>query len=114
MKIQRLFGLPIVVACCVFGVVQAQQPANPKTDPGIIETQPRPYLLDRQIAGSVNQEILKVDFAAIKKNQTADVLLKPYDVIDVSDNGLFPGGVVEILAGIFLGGMRHSVPLPIR
>ncbi|HEY0764852.1 MAG TPA: SLBB domain-containing protein [Pyrinomonadaceae bacterium] len=67
----------------------------------------------RQIAGSTDQEILKVDFAAIKKNQAPDVLLKPYDVIDISDNGLFPGGVIEILAGIFLGGVRHSVPLPI-
>ena len=67
----------------------------------------------RQIPGSMNQEILKIDFGAIKKNQTPDVLLKPYDVIDVSENGLFPGGVIDILAGIFLGGMRHSVPLPI-
>ena len=46
MNIQRLFGLPIVVACCVFGVVQAQQPATPKTERAAIETQaPRPYLL---------------------------------------------------------------------
>lgn len=64
----------------------------------------------RQIPGSLAQEILRVDLAAIKKNQTPDVLLKPYDVIDVSDNGI---GVVEILAGIFLGGMRHSLPVPI-
>lgn len=67
----------------------------------------------RQIPGSMDQEILKVDFGAIKKNQTADVLLKPYDVIDVSENGLTPGSVIDILAGIFLGGVRHSVPLPI-
>ncbi|HKU73850.1 MAG TPA: polysaccharide biosynthesis/export family protein [Pyrinomonadaceae bacterium] len=67
----------------------------------------------RQIPGSTDQEILKVDFGAIKKNQTADVLLKPYDVIDVSENGLTPGSVIDILAGIFLGGVRHSVPLPI-
>src|ERR1044072_4893834 len=44
MNIQRLFGLPIVVACCVFGVVQAQQ-TQPVT-PANMETQaPRPYLL---------------------------------------------------------------------
>src|SRR5262249_50284383 len=64
----------------------------------------------RQIPGSLNQEVLKVDFGAIKKNETIDVLLKPYDVIDVSENGI---GVIEILAGIFMGGVRHSVPLPV-
>ncbi len=67
----------------------------------------------RQIPGSTGQEILKVDFGAIKKNQTADVLLKPYDVIDVSENGFTGSSVIDILAGIFLGGVRHSVPLPI-
>jgi polysaccharide biosynthesis/export protein len=64
----------------------------------------------RQIAGSVSQEVLKVDFAAIKKNEIPDVLLKPYDVIDVSENGI---GVIDILASIFMGGMRHSLPLPV-
>ncbi|HET6975421.1 MAG TPA: SLBB domain-containing protein [Pyrinomonadaceae bacterium] len=63
----------------------------------------------RQIAGSTDQEVLKVDFAAIKKNQIPDVLLKPYDVIDVSDGG----DVVRLLTGIFLGGVRHSLPVPI-
>jgi polysaccharide biosynthesis/export protein len=63
----------------------------------------------RQIPGSLNQEILKVDFGAIKKNQTTDVLLKPYDVIDVSENGI---GLVDVLAGIFMSGVRHSVPIP--
>ena len=63
----------------------------------------------RQIPGSVEQEILKVDFGAIKKNQAPDVLLKPYDVIDVSEDGV---GVIDVLASIFMGGMRHYVPLP--
>ena len=68
----------------------------------------------RQVAGSVGQEILKIDFGAIKKNEKPDVLLRPYDVIDVSENGILAGnGWIDILAGIFLGGMRHSVPVPI-
>ena len=64
----------------------------------------------RQIPGSTNQEILKVDFAAIKKNQAPDILLKPYDVIDVSDSGI---RVIDVLAGIFLGGLRNTIPVPI-
>jgi len=68
----------------------------------------------RQIPGSTGQEILKVDLGAIKKNQTPDVLLKPYDVIDLSDNGPFTGPrVLDTLAGILMGGMRHSLPVPI-
>ena len=68
----------------------------------------------RQIPGSIGQDILKVDFAAIKKNQNPDVLLKPYDVIDISDNGPFAGPrVIETLAGILMGGMRHSLPVPV-
>src|ERR1043165_553124 len=68
----------------------------------------------RQIPGSTGQEILKVDFGAIKKNQKPDVLLKPYDVIDISDNGPFAGPrVIETLAGILMGGMRHSLQVPI-
>lgn len=57
------------------------------------------------------QEILKVDFEAIKKNQKPDILLQPYDVIEVSDNGLFGGrNWLQVLAGIFL---RSTPVLPI-
>src|SRR5215510_1160311 len=46
MNIQRLFRPLIVVACCVFGAVQAQRTATPKPEPASIETQAqRPYLL---------------------------------------------------------------------
>jgi polysaccharide export outer membrane protein len=64
----------------------------------------------RQIPGSINQEILKVDFGAIKKNEIPDVLLKPYDVIDVSENGI---SLIGVLTGIFLGPMRPAIPVPI-
>jgi polysaccharide export outer membrane protein len=64
----------------------------------------------RQIPGSINQEILKVDFGAIRKNEIPDVLLKSYDVIDVSENGI---RIIDVLTGIFLGPMRNSIPVPI-
>lgn len=43
----------------------------------------------RQVAGSANQEVIHVDVAAIKKNQKPDFLLQPYDVIEVSETGMF-------------------------
>lgn len=67
----------------------------------------------RRIEGSTDQEILKVNLAAIKKNEIPDILLQPYDVIDVSENGITGQGIVEILAGIFIGGARHAVPVRI-
>lgn len=60
--------------------------------------------------GNHQQDVLKVDFEAVKKNQQPDIFLQPYDVIEVSDTGMFGGGNwLQILAGIFL----RSAPLPI-
>jgi polysaccharide biosynthesis/export protein len=67
----------------------------------------------RQKPGTAEQEIIKVDFEAVKKNQKPDVFLQPYDVIDVSDNGLLAGrNWLELLIGAFTGGLR-SAPIPI-
>jgi polysaccharide biosynthesis/export protein len=61
--------------------------------------------------GNKEQDILKVDFEAVKKNQQPDIFLQPYDVIEVSDNGFFGGrDWLEVLAGIFL---RNAPVLPI-
>ncbi|HEU4434656.1 MAG TPA: hypothetical protein VFR51_14830, partial [Pyrinomonadaceae bacterium] len=60
--------------------------------------------------GNQPQDVLKIDFEAVKKNQRPDIFLQPYDVIEVSDTGMFGGGTwLQILAGIFL----RSTPLPI-
>ena len=69
--------------------------------------------IHRQIPGSLNQEVIKVNFAAIKKNEIPDVFLKPYDVIDVSENGLFSGSrwlatVIDALTG----GLRTTLVRP--
>jgi polysaccharide biosynthesis/export protein len=68
----------------------------------------------RQKAGSAEQEIIKVDFQAVKKNQKPDVFLQPYDVIEVSDSGFLGGrGWLELLVTAFTGGLRSTVvPIP--
>lgn len=43
----------------------------------------------RQKPGSPEQETIIVDLAAIKKNKKPDVLLQPYDVIEVPESGMF-------------------------
>ena len=70
----------------------------------------------RQKAGGAEQEIIKVNFAAIKKNEAPDIFLKPYDVIDVSENGIFTGTrwlgiVVDALTGGFRNALARPVPL---
>ncbi|HEV8370155.1 MAG TPA: polysaccharide biosynthesis/export family protein [Pyrinomonadaceae bacterium] len=42
----------------------------------------------RQKPGSSEQEIILVDYSAIKKNQKPDVLLMPYDVVEVPEAGM--------------------------
>jgi len=60
--------------------------------------------------GNAPQQVLKVDFEAVKKSQKPDIFLQPYDVIEVSDIGVWDtGNILKTLAGIFL----RSTPLPI-
>ena len=68
----------------------------------------------RQKAGTNQQEIIKVNYAAIKKNELPDVFLKPYDVIDVSDSGVFSGrSWLEIVVGSLTGGFRNVLATPV-
>jgi polysaccharide biosynthesis/export protein len=54
----------------------------------------------RQKDGVVGQEDLKYNLDAIKKGKAPDVLLKPYDIIDVGQSGAFSKkGIVELLTG---------------
>jgi polysaccharide export outer membrane protein len=43
----------------------------------------------RQKPGAPEQDTIHVDYAAIKKNQIPDVLLEPYDIIEVPEAGMF-------------------------
>jgi polysaccharide biosynthesis/export protein len=43
----------------------------------------------RQVPGSMDQEILRYDVAAIRKKEKPDVLLQPFDVIEVPEASMF-------------------------
>lgn len=64
----------------------------------------------RQIPGSANQEVIRVDVAAIKKNQKPDFLLQPYDVIEVGEAGMFSSGRIgQTLLGAISGSMTSAI-----
>jgi polysaccharide export outer membrane protein len=63
-------------------------------------------LVYRQTPGSTKQEIIKVDVAAIRKNQKPDFLLQAYDVIDVPEASMFsPGRLGPTIFSALTGGM---------
>jgi polysaccharide biosynthesis/export protein len=54
----------------------------------------------RQKEGSPDPEVLIADISLIKKNKQSDILLKPYDVVDVSEQSSFsPQNLVRTLVG---------------
>jgi polysaccharide export outer membrane protein len=61
----------------------------------------------RQKAGALEQQVLKIDYAAIKQGNQPDVLLHPYDVIEVGNPGLSWKVVFEAL---FLHATKLSSP----
>ncbi|HKY43177.1 MAG TPA: polysaccharide biosynthesis/export family protein [Pyrinomonadaceae bacterium] len=64
----------------------------------------------RQIYGSANQEVIHVDVAAIKKNQKPDFPLQPYDVIEVSEAGMFSSSRIgSTLMGALTGGVTSAI-----
>jgi polysaccharide biosynthesis/export protein len=68
----------------------------------------------RQKGGPDQQEVLKFNYAEIKKNQRPDVFLQPYDVIEVSDNGIFEGkGWLHFVVNSLAGGLRSALLGPI-
>jgi polysaccharide export outer membrane protein len=64
----------------------------------------------RQKPGSAEQEIIHVDYAAIKKNQKPDVALMPYDVIEVPEAGAFSSQRIgATLLGALTGGVTGAI-----
>ncbi len=70
----------------------------------------------RQKPGSRDQETIHVDLAAIKKNQKPDVLLQPYDVVEVGEASPFASSRIgSTFMGFFTGGANSAfTSLPMR
>lgn len=64
----------------------------------------------RQKPGTSEQEIIRVDFNAIRKKQKDDVLLEPFDIIDVPESSaLSPSRIFPMLARTMLTGSMSVV-----
>ena len=62
----------------------------------------------RQKPGATDQEIISVDYAAIKKNKKPDFFLQAYDVVEVSEASFFsPGRLGPTLLGAVSGGLGN-------
>ena len=63
----------------------------------------------RQQAGSSEQEVIKVDYASIKKNAKPDVLLQAFDIIDVPEAGAFSKGRIgSTLISAVTGSLQNA------
>jgi polysaccharide export outer membrane protein len=64
----------------------------------------------RQVPGSANQEVIHVDVAAIRKNQKPDFVLQPYDVIEVTESGMFSSSRIgSTLMSALTGGITGAI-----
>lgn len=60
----------------------------------------------RQKPGATDQEMIRVDYAAIKKNQKPDFFLQAFDIIDVPEAGIFsPSRIGQTLIGAVSGSL---------
>ena len=60
----------------------------------------------RQKLGAQDQEMIKVDYAAIKKNQKPDIFLQAFDIVEVPEAGMFsPSRIGQTLIGAASGSL---------
>lgn len=60
----------------------------------------------RQRPGATDQEVIHVDYAAIRKNQKPDFVLEPFDIIEVPEAGMFSAGRIgQTLIGAVSGSL---------
>ena len=64
----------------------------------------------RQKPGSSEQDVIKIDFAAIKKNEKPDFILQAYDVVEVPEAGAFSSQRIgSTLLGAITGGLTSAI-----
>ena len=64
----------------------------------------------RQKPGATDQETIKVNYEAIKKNQQPDFFLQAFDIVEVPEAGMFSGPrIVQTLLGAVSGGLGNMV-----
>ncbi|HSS22301.1 MAG TPA: polysaccharide biosynthesis/export family protein [Pyrinomonadaceae bacterium] len=64
----------------------------------------------RQKPGATDQELIKIDYAAIKKNQKPDFFLQAFDVIEVPEANQFSAGRLPgTLLGLVSGGLGNMI-----
>ena len=62
----------------------------------------------RQKPGAQNQEVIKVDYAAIKKNEKPDFFLEAFDIVEVPEAGIFsPSRIGQTLIGAASGSLGN-------
>jgi polysaccharide biosynthesis/export protein len=60
----------------------------------------------RQKPGATDQELIRVDYAAIKKNQKPDFFLQAFDIVEVPEAGIFsPSRIGQTLVGAVSGSL---------
>jgi polysaccharide export outer membrane protein len=62
----------------------------------------------RQKPGATDQEVIRVDYGAIKKNQKPDFFLQAFDIVEVTEAGIFsPGRIGQTLIGAASGSLGN-------
>jgi polysaccharide biosynthesis/export protein len=62
----------------------------------------------RQKPGATDQELIRIDYTAIRKNQKSDFFLQAYDIIEVPEAGMFSSGrITQTLLGAVSGSIGN-------
>ncbi|HEX8843051.1 MAG TPA: polysaccharide biosynthesis/export family protein [Pyrinomonadaceae bacterium] len=68
----------------------------------------------RSKLGSADWETIKADYGAIRKKKQEDIVLQPYDIIEVpKTKDWSPGGILKLLSGVARGGVGSVISAPI-
>jgi polysaccharide export outer membrane protein len=64
----------------------------------------------RQKPGATDQEMIRVDYAAIKKNLKPDFFLQAFDIVEVPEAGMFSSGrIAQTLMGAVSGSLGNII-----